>query len=111
MLIFIDIVIITYKNCNIDLLKNNQIINISDIKRKEITGIKSINNITISESIVYLSTSIGLILVDLENEEIKDTYNVGDTISMYEIKELMEKVNDVLEEENKKKSNDQIQDI
>jgi hypothetical protein len=80
-----DIVIITYENCNIDLLKNNQIINISDIKRKEITGIKSINNITISGSVAYLSTSIGLILVDLENEEIKDTYNVGDIISMYEI--------------------------
>ena len=81
----LDIVIITYENCNIDLLKNNQIINISDIKRKEITGIKSINNITISENTAYLSTSIGLILVDLENDEIKDTYNVGDTINMYKI--------------------------
>ena len=81
----LDIVIITYKNCNVDLLKNNHIINISDIKRKEITGIKSINNITIRKNIAYLSTSIGLILVDLENEEIKDTYNVGDASSAYKI--------------------------
>ncbi len=81
----LDIVIITYKNCNVDLLKNNHIINISDIKRKEITGIKSINNITIRKNIAYLSTSIGLILVDLENEEIKDTYNLGDASSAYKI--------------------------
>lgn len=69
--------IITYDNCNIDLLKNNQITNISDIKRKELPGVKKINNITISGSIAYLSTSIGLILLDLQDEEIKDTYNVG----------------------------------
>ena len=68
------ITIITYENCNIDLLKNNQIINISDIKRKEITGNKEINNITINKGIAYLSCSFGLVLLDLENEEIKDTY-------------------------------------
>ena len=68
--------IITYENCNIDLIKNNQIINLSDIKRKEITGIKIINNITLKNNIAYLSCSFGLVLVDLEKEEIKDTYNM-----------------------------------
>ena len=29
--------IIVYENCNIDLIKENSIINVSDIKRKEIT--------------------------------------------------------------------------
>tara|TARA_B100001758_G_scaffold247879_1_gene268048 strand:+ start:28158 stop:30365 length:2208 start_codon:yes stop_codon:yes gene_type:complete len=81
----LNILIITYKNCNVDLLKNNQVINISDIKRKEITGVKEINNITIRKGIAYLSTSIGLILVDLENEEIKDTYSVGDANGTYVI--------------------------
>ena len=70
--------IITYENCNIDLLKNNQIINISDIKRKEITGLKSINNITLKDGIAYLSSTFGLVLIDLEKEEIKDTYSVGE---------------------------------
>ena len=40
--------IITYENCNIDIIKNNQIINLSDIKRKEITGVKIINNIGVN---------------------------------------------------------------
>ena len=71
------ITIITYENCNIDLIKNNQIINISDIKRKEIIGNKLINNIIIKEKIAYLSCTFGLVLLDLENEEIKDTYKIG----------------------------------
>jgi hypothetical protein len=79
------ITIITYENCNIDLIKNNQIINISDIKRKEIAGLKTINNITINSGTAYLSSSFGLVLVDLEKEEIKDTYNVGDVDGSFEI--------------------------
>ena len=71
------ITVITYDNCNVDLLKNNIIINISDIKRKEITGQKLINNIIIKEKIAYLSCTFGLVLVDLENEEIIDTYRIG----------------------------------
>ena len=48
----LNITIITYENCNIDLIKNAQIINISDIKRKEITGVKTVNNITIYNNII-----------------------------------------------------------
>ena len=77
--------IITYENCNIDLLKNNTIINISDIKRKEIIGNKLINNIIIKEKIAYLSCTFGLVLLDLENEEIKDTYKIGQNGDFEEI--------------------------
>ena len=79
------ITVITYENCNIDLIKNNQIINISDIKRKEIIGNKFINNIFINEKIAYLSCTFGLVLIDLENEEIKDTYKIGQNGSFEEI--------------------------
>ena len=60
----LEITVITYENCNIDLIKNNQIINISDIKRKEITGLKLINNITLRDGIAYLSCTFGLVLID-----------------------------------------------
>ena len=73
----LDVTVLTYENCNIDLIKNNQIVNISDIKRKEIAGFKTINNITIDSGTAYLSSSFGLVLVDLEKEEIKDTYKIG----------------------------------
>tara|TARA_X000000368_G_scaffold418521_1_gene418557 strand:- start:1229 stop:3436 length:2208 start_codon:yes stop_codon:yes gene_type:complete len=81
----LNITIITYENCNLDLIKNNKIINISDVKRKEITGIKSINNITLKGETAYLSCSFGLVLLDLEKEEIRDTYHIGDSIRMYEV--------------------------
>ena len=79
------ITIITYENCNIDLLKENSIINISDIKHKDISGLKSINNITVKGGIAYLSTTFGLVLVDLEKEEIKDTYTIEKNGSILEI--------------------------
>ncbi|MBT5089832.1 MAG: hypothetical protein HOM24_01985, partial [Flavobacteriales bacterium] len=79
------ITIITYENCNIDLLKENSIINISDIKHKDISGLKSINNITVKGGIAYLSTTFELVLVDLEKEEIKDTYTIEKNGSILEI--------------------------
>ncbi len=72
------IIIITYKNTNIDLIKDGVIINISDIKEKEIFGEKNINSIYIKNGIAYLSSSFGLILLDLKKEEIKDTYKIGE---------------------------------
>ena len=81
----LDITVVTYENCNIDLVKNNQIINVSDIKRKEIIGKKVINNITVNNDIAYLSCSFGLVLIDLEKKEIKDTYNIGNDSIIFEI--------------------------
>ena len=72
------IVIITYNNTNIDLIKDENFINITDIKLKEIFGEKEINNIYINNGIAYLSCSFGLVLLDLRKEEIKDTYKIGE---------------------------------
>ena len=72
----LDVIVIIYTNCNIDLLTPDGIININDIKRKEILGNKSINNIVVNNNIAYLSCSFGLVLLDLEREEIKDTYQL-----------------------------------
>ena len=72
------IVIIAYNNTNIDLIKDEDIINIPDIKLKDIFGEKKINNIYINNGIAYLSCSFGLVLLDLGKEEIKDTYKIGE---------------------------------
>ena len=81
----LEVMIIIYENCNVDLIHKNEIYNISDIKRKEITGIKKINNISIKNNTAYLSTSFGLILINLENYEIQDTYTVGEINENIEI--------------------------
>lgn len=69
--------IIGYKNGNIDLVKNDSVINIPDIKRKMITGEKSVNNVFLHEHYAYLACGFGIVLCDLNRREIKDTYLFG----------------------------------
>ena len=69
--------VIAYSNANIDLIKNNVIINISDIKRKAILGNKTINSIYFIGKYAYLCCGFGIVVLDLEKEEIRDTYLIG----------------------------------
>lgn len=70
------VLLIGYENANIDLVYGNEIINISDIKRKNILGSKSINDVTFIGKYAYLSCGFGIVVVDLERREIKDTYYI-----------------------------------
>jgi hypothetical protein len=69
--------VIAYANANIDLIKNNTIINISDIKRKSILGNKMINRIDFIGNYAYLSCGFGIVVLDVDKEEIHDTYYIG----------------------------------
>jgi hypothetical protein len=69
--------VIAYTNANIDLIRNNTIINISDIKRKPILGNKTINNIFFIGKDAYLSCGFGIVVLDISKEEIRDTYYIG----------------------------------
>lgn len=69
--------VVAYLNTNLDIIKNGKIINIPDIKNKQIFGNKSINNIFMDEQFAYLSCGFGVVVLDLEKLEIKDTYNIG----------------------------------
>jgi hypothetical protein len=70
--------VIGYANTNIDILEGGEIYNIPDIKRKPITGIKTINNVLIAGDLAYLSCGFGIVVVNLEKKEIKDTYLIGE---------------------------------
>lgn len=69
--------VIAYTNANIDLIINNKIINISDIKRKNLTGDKNIYGIEFYNNIAYLSCGFGIVALDLDRREIKETYIIG----------------------------------
>lgn len=81
----IDALVIVYKNANIDVLYNSdEIYNISDFKNKILPD-KTINNINIQGSKAYLSTSFGIVVIDLVELEIENTYNLGiDTYCTYQ---------------------------
>lgn len=70
-------IVVAYKNANIDILKGNSTVNISDIKRSNIGGNKNINNITINGNFAYLASAFGIVVVDLKRNEIKETFYLG----------------------------------
>ena len=80
----INALVIVYENTNIDILYDNEeIYNITDFKNKTLPD-KIINNIDIQGNIAYLSTSFGVVLLDLVNLEFTNTYNTGlDTYCTY----------------------------
>ncbi len=83
-----DIMVIAYNNGNLDLIKDGIIINIPDIKRKQITGNKSINDIMLIDQLAYLSCGFGIVVVNLEREEIKDTYYIGEEGGQIDVKSM-----------------------
>jgi hypothetical protein len=69
--------VVAYKNTNIDLIKDNTIINIPDIRDKQILGNKTINNIHIDGDFAYLACGFGIVVLDLARNEVKETYIIG----------------------------------
>ena len=64
-----------YNNCNIDLVETNgNVVNVSDIYSKSMTGDKTINSITINGQYAYLACSFGVVKVDTKNAEISESY-------------------------------------
>jgi len=84
----LDITIIAYENSNIDIIKKNEIVNISDIKNKQIIGNKHINSILFVKNYAYLATGFGIVKLNLEKEEIADTYYVGEDGEQISVNEL-----------------------
>ena len=69
--------LIAYNNSNLDLLYRNDIINIPYILKSNVQGNKTINNIYFLGDKAYLSTGLGIIVVDLVKYEISTTYYLG----------------------------------
>ena len=77
--------VIAYRNGNLDIIRDGKIYNVPDIKRKQITGDKIINDIMIIDQLAYLSCGFGIVVVNLEKEEIKDTYYIGEDGGQVEV--------------------------
>lgn len=71
------ILFIGYENGNIDLIKDKVITNVNDIKRKQLNGGKAILSVFFKENIIYIGTDFGIVLYNIDKNEIKDTYHIG----------------------------------
>jgi len=70
--------ILAYQNSNIDIIREGLILNLPDIMKKQIPGDKSIYDIYFVDQNAYLSTGFGIVLLNLEKNEISETYYIGD---------------------------------
>lgn len=73
-----DVLVVAYNNSNIDLISKGKVVNLSDIKRKQLTADKTINNISFIDNEAWLSCGFGIVVINLKKQEIKDTYVIGD---------------------------------
>lgn len=68
---------IAYSNSNIDIIYRNDIYNVPDIKRSAIIGDKNIYNIYSLGKNFYLSTGLGVIVIDGDRYEVEDSWFIG----------------------------------
>ncbi|HJS54168.1 MAG TPA: two-component regulator propeller domain-containing protein [Chitinophagaceae bacterium] len=69
--------LIGYHSSNIDIIYRNDIFNVPDLKLDNIVGDKRIYNVFSFGKYFYLSTGLGVILIDAERYEAKDAWFIG----------------------------------
>ena len=82
--------VIAYSNTNIDLIKENTIINKSDILNSSAITPEErvINNLMFIDKYAYLSCGFGIVVLDIKKEEVTDTYYIGPNGSHLQVYDL-----------------------
>ena len=70
---------VAYTNSNIDVLDEKGIHNIPELKRENISGDKRIYQIYTDNNRSYLSTGLGIIVLDADKFEISESWFIGNT--------------------------------
>jgi streptogramin lyase len=70
---------IVYANSNVDIIDDNLVSNIPDILLKKTSSDKTINNVAWIGDYIYLSSNLGIIVINPAKNEIKETYRTGQT--------------------------------
>ena len=87
--------LVAYQNGNLDLVQTTGVTNLSDILRASISGKKNIHNALFIDNFVYLSCDFGIVVLDIEKKEFRDTYYIGengDPMPVYELAYLNERL-------------------
>lgn len=82
-------VLVGYEDGDLDILRTNEIINFDRLKNSTtVTGSKRINHIIVTGSLAYLSTDYGVVVFDLVQLEVKETFRdlgtAGEKIKVYQ---------------------------
>lgn len=69
--------VIAYANGNLDILRNESVINIPEFKLSPVTGDKRTRQIIFTGNNAYLATGAGIVAINLSRLEIADSYRIG----------------------------------
>lgn len=69
--------LIIYQNGNIDFMHATGVNNIPDLRNKQMSTSKGVNDIYFAGNFAYLSCDFGILLVNMAKKEITDTYIIG----------------------------------
>ena len=72
--------IIAYTNSAIDIVQGDQVYLINDIKTTSLFNNKKIKNIRVNAGLAFVDTEFGLVIIDLKNHEIKETWQTKDLV-------------------------------
>ncbi len=84
-----DALFVAYENANINILKGEDLVEMPEIKNKTIIGEKRVNDVYFINELAYLSCSFGIVVIDMEAEEVKDTYFIGPEGSAINVNNLV----------------------
>ncbi len=73
--------LVIYNDGNMDFLSENGIINLPDYRNKQMSVDKTVNHILFNNEKAYLSCNFGIISLNMDKQEIKDTYYIGNNAS------------------------------
>lgn len=76
-----DALVVGYSDGMLDLVFGSDVVSIPYIRDADLDGSKSINDIVVDGRYAYLGTGFGVVTVDLRNEEIRETYYIGENNS------------------------------
>ncbi len=88
--------IVAYENGNIDLIKDGVISNLNAILISNIVGDKKIYNIHSDGKYSYLGCGFGIVVLDLQKFEVKDTYIIGANSSQLTVYDITITNTDIL---------------
>ncbi|NLX28599.1 MAG: T9SS type A sorting domain-containing protein [Bacteroidales bacterium] len=81
----LEMLVVVYRNSNIDLITGNRIVNLGDIKRKLLPGDKTVYNVMFQGERAYLACGFGIVDIDLRAGEIRGTYVIGENGSQVRV--------------------------
>ncbi|MFT3884437.1 MAG: hypothetical protein QM724_03100 [Flavobacteriales bacterium] len=81
--------LVGYSNGNLDMVRNGRADNLGDIKRSSLMGDKGIYNIVCRDGQAYLCCGFGIVQMDLQRREVRDTWMIGPNASQVQVNDLV----------------------